>query len=333
MRTRDEASPWARGASRVQVRALDDDDDADADAVRGATGDDGVDGDDGDVRPVRTGGGHERATPPSRPGPPSRPASAAVERFRAWIGWFGAARLAGSALAVVIVVGGGWLLVRAGPPPTESTLPFATTAPAPTTAAVAPVAGPPGATGAPGGAPAPGAAGGAGAAGETAAPAATTSGAVVVHVAGAVARPGVYELDAGSRVADAVDAAGGPVADADAGALNLAAPLADGVRVLVPLVGEEVAPGGLVVGAPPPGAGDGTGDEGGASPTGPPGPVDVNRAGAAELESLPGVGPATAAAIVAERDAGGPFATVADLERVRGIGPAKLAALEGLVTT
>jgi competence protein ComEA len=145
------------------------------------------------------------------------------------------------------------------------------------------------------------------------------SGPVSVHVAGAVARAGVYELEPGSRVHAAIAAAGGATSDADADALNLAAEVVDGSRVYVPVVGEELPPIAEPVG----------GDE----PAGPPAAVDVNRATAAELDVLPGVGPATAAAIVTERERNGPFVSVDDLERVPGIGPAKLDALRELVVT
>ena len=96
--------------------------------------------------------------------------------------------------------------------------------------------------------------------------------------------------------------------------------MVDGDQIYVPEVGEEVA-------IPAPGAAPAHSEQP------PPGPVDVNRASAAELDTLPGVGPATAAAIVAERDLNGPFVSFDDLERVPGIGPAKLARLAGLVMT
>lgn len=129
---------------------------------------------------------------------------------------------------------------------------------------------------------------------------------VVVHVTGAVRRPGVYLLDPSARVVDAVDAAGGSDADADVQQLNLAAHVIDGMQIRVPVVGE------ILVQPSTTGASD-------------PGPVDVNRATAEQLERLPGVGPSTAAAIVSFRDANGPFLTVDDLLDVPGIGPAKLA--------
>ncbi|WP_436792709.1 helix-hairpin-helix domain-containing protein [Actinospongicola halichondriae] len=137
-------------------------------------------------------------------------------------------------------------------------------------------------------------------------------GPVVVHVAGAVVAPGVQRLPAGSRVIDAVDAAGGLLPDADAGRVNLAAELADGTQVYVPAVGEA---------APPIGAG-GTDSSG---------PIDLNIADATALETLPGVGPATAAAILDHRERNGPFVSVDGLLEVRGIGEAKLAQLRDLV--
>ena len=147
----------------------------------------------------------------------------------------------------------------------------------------------------------------------------------MIHVTGAVQVPGVYELQPGQRVADAIDAAGGALADADADALNLAAPVADGDRIAVPTVGEASALGG--------GVGVGHSHAAAASAGAVAGsPIDINTAGVAELETLPGVGPATAAAIVEHREQHGPYATIDDLEAVRGIGPAKIEAIRDLVT-
>ena len=152
----------------------------------------------------------------------------------------------------------------------------------------------------------------------------TTTAVVVIHVTGAVRVPGVYELQAGQRVADAIDAAGGALADADADALNLAAPVADGDRIAVPTVGEASALAGDVGAGHSHAAGTNAGAVGAS--------VDLNAAGVAELETLPGVGPATAAAIVEHREQNGPFVTIDDLEAVRGIGPAKIDAIRDLVT-
>jgi competence protein ComEA len=141
---------------------------------------------------------------------------------------------------------------------------------------------------------------------------------VVVHVAGAVTKPGVQRLKAGSRVVDAVDAAGGAVPEADLGRINLAAVLEDGQQVYVPKVGES---GGGAVAA-------GGGSSGGADDAAGTGaPVHLNTATESELEALPGIGPALAAAIVAYRTEHGPFSSVDDLLEVRGIGQAKLEAL------
>ncbi len=137
---------------------------------------------------------------------------------------------------------------------------------------------------------------------------------VVVHVAGAVRSPGVYSLPADARVEDALDAAGGALAGADLDQLNLAAPLPDGVQIKVPLVGEVLAAAPSL-----------------SSPDSADGPIDINRASEGQLDDLPGIGPATAAAIVAWRDEHGPFSSTDGLLDVPGIGPAKLAALADLV--
>lgn len=155
-----------------------------------------------------------------------------------------------------------------------------------------------------------------------------------VHVSGAVARPDVVRLAEGARAGDAVRAAGGFADDADRAGVNLAAPLADGQQLHVPAVGEGPPPaavpaGGMHVapsavgGAPAPGA---------AAPAAGAGAVDVNRASAAELEALPGVGPALAQRIVAYREANGPFASADDLEAVSGIGARTLERLRPFVS-
>lgn len=130
-----------------------------------------------------------------------------------------------------------------------------------------------------------------------------------VHVAGAVARPGVYDLPPGQRVQDAVAAAGGPLEGANPQALNLAAPLRDGQKVYVPFMEAAVAP---------------TTPEGQR--------VNINSATAAQLEALPLIGEKRAKDIVAYREANGPFQRIEDLLRVSGIGPATLERLRGIVT-
>jgi len=155
---------------------------------------------------------------------------------------------------------------------------------------------------------------------------------LVVHVAGAVTAPGVVRLSAASRVVDAVTAAGGMRADADPDRVNLAAPLVDGQRVVVPVIGQpppaEISPSGPVS------AGGAAGAAGGppVAPGSPAGLVDLNTATAEQLDTLPGVGPATASAILDHRESSGPFDSVEDLLDVRGIGEAKLDALRDLVS-
>lgn len=142
-----------------------------------------------------------------------------------------------------------------------------------------------------------------------------------VHVAGAVARPGVVRVPAGARVVDALAAAGGGLPDADLDRLNLAAKVVDGQRIAVPHLGAP-AVGGLAAGP------DGAGDPGGLGD----GPLDLNTASAAQLEALPGIGPSLAAAIVAEREKRGGFRSVGELRDVRGIGERRFADLEHRVT-
>jgi competence protein ComEA len=145
----------------------------------------------------------------------------------------------------------------------------------------------------------------------------------VVHVAGAVAAPGVYRLAVGARVVDAIEQAGGALPEADLAALNLAAPLADGQRVYVPLPGETPPP---VLG-PDGGSGGGSGGSGGAGD----GRVNVNTADAGALTALPGIGEVLAQRIVDFREAHGPFGALADLGEVSGIGPKILAGLADAV--
>lgn len=135
---------------------------------------------------------------------------------------------------------------------------------------------------------------------------------IVVDVVGAVARPGIVQLPAGSRVIDAILAAGGMTADADPAALNKAAVLRDGTRIYVPRPGEQ-----------PPAGTAGTPVESA---------IDINRASAAELESLPGIGPSTASRIIRSREAKA-FARVEELQ-TRGLVSARVFAdIKDLVTT
>jgi competence protein ComEA len=142
---------------------------------------------------------------------------------------------------------------------------------------------------------------------------------VRVHVAGAVAAPGVYTLPAGSRAEDAVQAAGGPVPGADVHRVNLAAAVVDGTQLYLPMPGEAL---------PQPGAGVAAG--GAAAPAG--GPINLNTATIEQLDTLPGIGEVTARKIIAYRSAHGPFESVESLLDVPGIGEAKLAAIADFVT-
>jgi competence protein ComEA len=138
---------------------------------------------------------------------------------------------------------------------------------------------------------------------------------VVVDVAGAVRHAGLYRLRSGSRIDDAIAAAGGPTAKAQLDSVNLAAPVADGEQVVVP--GRGVA-GGAAAGSPAVGS----------SPSA---PLDLNSATLEQLENLPGIGPVTAQKILDYRQAHGAFHSVAELQGVPGIGPAHMAQLKGLV--
>ncbi len=146
--------------------------------------------------------------------------------------------------------------------------------------------------------------------------AAGTATPVVVAVVGLVARPGLVTVPTGSRVADAVEAAGGLLPGTDPASVNLAALVTDGQQIAVGVPG---AVGG------PPTSPDGGGTGGG-------GLVDLNRASAQELDALPGIGPVLAQRIVAHRDEQGPFRSVDQLDDVPGIGPTIFAELAELVT-
>lgn len=131
---------------------------------------------------------------------------------------------------------------------------------------------------------------------------------IVVHVSGAIQRPGLVTVPSSARIADVIAAAGGAGPGADLGGLNLAASVSDGDQVVVPMPGEASPAGG--------GAKQG---------------IDLNRSSAAELEELPGVGPVLAARIVDFRESNGPYETVEDLLDVGGIGEAKLEAMRNAI--
>jgi len=146
---------------------------------------------------------------------------------------------------------------------------------------------------------------------------------VRVHVAGAVVRPGVYELPKDSRILDAVEAAGGFVAEADKSALNLAAIVEDAERLDIPYVAgyEPEGDSGFVVvstGTPSSSNGEGL--------------ININTASLDELDSLPGIGPTTAQRIIDYRNENGPFGSTEDIINVAGIGPATYEELKDLIT-
>jgi competence protein ComEA len=194
---------------------------------------------------------------------------------------------------------GAWWVLRVPPPPPESTIVFATTS------VVSP--------------------GGPNNSGVGAVPTF-----IRVHVAGEVLRPGVYQLPGTARVVDAVDAAGGPTALADVDVINLAAALFDAAQVFVPRRGSvgtrapipRPLPG---VNAPP--SPNANTPEGASSAR-----VNINTASMSDLDTLSGVGPSTAKAIIEYRTKNGPFGSIEDLLNVRGIGPAKLDAMREQVT-
>lgn len=163
----------------------------------------------------------------------------------------------------------------------------------------------------------------------------TAASTLTVHVVGQVRKPGVIKLPAGARVADAVARAGGALHGADLAAVNLARPLADGEQVRIPKPGESAAPAGGGAGGPTGGAGSGgvtPGATAGGAVGGVDAKLDLNRATAAELEELPGVGPVLAQRIVDWRTEHGRFANVDELGEVSGIGEKIFAQLQPKVT-
>ena len=155
-------------------------------------------------------------------------------------------------------------------------------------------------------------------------PSATAPAQWLVHVIGAVVNPGVVTVPAGARVIDAIEAAGGLAPGADPAELNLAAPLVDGCQIIIGTVDDprgEVRQG---TGGDQPLSPDGSG---GSGPL-----INLNTATQAQLETLPGVGPVTAQAILVWRSKNGPFTSVAQLQEVDGIGPKTFAKIEPYVT-
>jgi competence protein ComEA len=216
------------------------------------------------------------------------------QRLIEQIQWFGLRRVISTAVAVVVVAVGAWWVVRVPPAPVESSISFTATSLA-------------------GGASAPIPTG------------AIPSLGIVVHVAGEVKNPGVYTLSNSARMIDAVLAAGGATAHADLEVIKLATPLVDSSQIFVPAKGSTERP---VFVRPRPGI-NGVQPTQGSSDSN--GVVNINRASVTELDALPGVGPATAQAIVDYRTANGPFGSPEDLMNVKGIGPAKFETMRKLV--
>jgi competence protein ComEA len=234
----------------------------------------------------------------SQPPPFVLPPDGPRARVRAVLAGAGRQRVAVALLVLLALVGAGVVWARATPRPAGAPSGQDAAAPADQTlprAAPDTSAGPSGAAGSPGG---PGA-----------------SGQVAVHVAGRVRHPGLVRLPAGSRVQDAITAAGGVASGADLDAVNLARRLTDGEQVRVPGPGDP---------APPP-------PDAAAGPATPSAPLDLNTATVEQLDTLPGVGEVTAGRIVAYRSAH-PFTTVDELLEVPGIGQRRFEQLKDLVT-
>jgi len=249
---------------------------------------------------------------------PSSSSSSWADRVALLRGSVTPGRVVLAVMGVVAAVAFGLVFLRTPSHPPELVLPKAGDAP-PVSGAAGP-AGPAGPASAPG----------SGSGGPSTTTAGGGVGVVTAHAAGQVAVPGVYSVPAGARVADLVIAAGGLLPEADLDRLNLAARVVDGTRVYIPRKGEP-PPGDPVAGDPGAGVGATGGAPGGEAGGAPAGAIDLNTATAAQLDTLPGVGPATAAAILTYRTRHGRFKSVTELLEVPGIGPAKLEAIRPLV--
>ena len=220
-----------------------------------------------------------------------------------FIRWIGLSRILASAFGVLVMVVGVWWVVRVPPPPPEATIPFATS----TIATSRNVSSSVGVM-------------------TSALPVVS----ITVYVSGEVVKPGVYVLLTTARIIDALQAAGGATSAADLVVVNLAAPLVDAAQIFIPRVGST--PRATL---PRPHAGINlpvvSSNTGSSSADTASGIVDLNSASISDLDSLPGVGPSTAQAIIDYRVANGPYASVDDLLNVRGIGPSKLAAMRARV--
>ena len=222
------------------------------------------------------------------------------DRAMYWIAFVGPRRLVIGIVTTCVALVMLWLLVRPSAPPLESVVPQVSGAETVNSAA------------------------------SVSAPSTLT-----VHVAGAVKKPGVYVLSSAARVIDAVTAAGGPLTGADLEGINLAQTLVDTEQIYIPprsrrttpvTVAPRLKPSRSTTPSTTPGSSGSTG-----STTGTTRVLNLNTATASELDALPGVGPATAKAIIDHRTKKGPFTKVEDLLNVSGIGPSKLAALRDQV--
>jgi competence protein ComEA len=229
-----------------------------------------------------------------------------------FIRWYGPARAFATAGSVAVVCVGAWWLLRAPAPPLENSLPLVSIASASDSSSSSVVG---------------------------AIPSTTLVGVreVVVHVAGAVNKPGVYRLKPTARVIDAVNAAGGVTASADTAAVNLALPLLDAEQVYIPIRSSQrphttVAVQRKILATPSsPSSTTAVAPIGTTESSVKSALININTATALELEALPSVGPSTAKAIVAFRTKNGPFGKAEDLLKVPGIGDGKLAAMKPFV--
>jgi len=217
-------------------------------------------------------------------------------RVRQWVAFIGVRRIVAGTFSAVALFGVGWFIMKPSPVPIDAFIPHVSSLVSPTSIVASPTR-------------------------------------VKVHVAGAVTSPGVYQLSSSARVVDAITAAGGALRTADLESINLAQTLTDTEQVYVPLkkvsrprvtIAPRLRPRRDSSSVPQSGANTGT------TPTSK--LINLNTATATELESLTGVGPSTAKAIIAYRTKKGAFSKVEDLVNVPGIGPAKLAAMRDEVT-
>jgi competence protein ComEA len=162
---------------------------------------------------------------------------------------------------------------------------------------------------------------------------APTKAPIAVHVIGAVPRPGLYQFSEGARVQDAIDAAGGLLASANADAVNLAALLTDGQQLNIPYKSGQQPAEDDATSLILPGSDDEDEDasSNGQSPSNSQ-LININTASSAELQSLPGIGPALAQRIIDYRETNGAFTTIEDIMDVSGIGPATFDRIKDLIT-